>query len=1533
MKEIDEASKQGKQVPPSYINITDAFVHVVGAINIPAMGNQPPQKYMNVFTLNTAGLNMLLFSCPTTQALISWVSALRLAAWEKSRLEEMYSAHLLRITLNDGRDAPSPLHRGRMEGWVRVRLSGQTDWKQLWMVISAAGVHHDASSVSSADVRPGSPPAPRKKRISNLFSRDHSPPRAKEPSKPVLQLFSSPKQKDRKKALLTFRDVIQAFAVYPERPELISRSTLIKLEGLFGDEEIAGVMKNKEAWLLVMPETDGNSRASDMLKWLIGFHDAFELYGRPRMYSWDPREPQSMMFAYPIGPHKELLFLDRELAETLDVRDDRTSSTRTGLRQILWDRMRGSSPDSNQPPPIAKDAPPTLPPLPRVSEATSDEGHASGSQQRVPLEQRLSMQLPPMDFERDQGSSSLNMNKPPENQTPRLLTPITEQSGAADSTRSQSNELQAPQASRPSLSLHPPQTVPEMSQESTVAHSVYTGIMTTSPTSVTSPSDVVFRGQSEESHPGSKLSHNKRPASPPPPLPTQSAQPTQHSPPSYLQQTTNGNGNPPSTQESGRQSTSHSRPLSPEAELQTFAANVRQTTSPQWDRQSFVSLSNPHSIISSPHGTSPPPSVRQFSTGATSPTSHLKSPSISSFQSAGRSTSPAQLSQGAPTIHDIAERSSNHQTQTIRPVASRTNSNSTDTYPLPSPGAMNHPPSPFKKSVPSVPSMKEEQEEVDDNMLGDAGAALHYMRRLEGDMAMNTKPPRLRQIPPPPFDDEDEDESESETDSAGYTPPPRQQTQSPAQYQAQMQRQQTQTQTQGQTGIVPLRIQKPSSPPPPPKSPEMPQPRRGTVPMNYEQSLASSSRRSLSATGSNANASANLNAAKTMSSQSGPPATAGGLGTPNTRYSVVGKPSGARAAPGNKMTGISSSRREPPSAVPPHDTTPYTQAHSREQDMEHDDAVHGLAYSDREPQRSEDHHGFEDTSDALAALTFLDQEEQPAYQQPSRSQTQSSGPSSPSESRSVPQVLEPPRGQSPQLSTDSHQYRSSFAPSKSAAERKAKAQAQQAAHHAATHKPGRANGKSKPRHKESGAWGESSEEEEEEEEEEDDDDEDADSDDEPIPRRDRLDPNANNEMGPGRRASPGAPGGDPTTAYPQPRRPRDLPQVPQMSGDEHLGPQSMQPRRFVSDQYSEAGRRSQYPEGPRRGPSPSQPQSQMFTGQGAPRQSMWSSVLNPGQQAPQPDNHGRDTFVNIEPVEATMTKAFAPHGLLSAGLQDKQDRSAKRQEELARETGASLINVPSKPPPPQTGLLGAVTAHERERKREGGLGAALTEREREKRMAEERQRKLDEFQRMQLEQMQQTGSMYGMPMGLNPMMTGMGGMGGNPMMGNPMMPMMTGGWGYPGMMNPQHMFAAQQAAQAYQQAMMAFSVAGSQAGGDTGASPGQMNPMMTGGSMMDPRMSMMGMPMMSPAMGMNPGMGGMGSMGGLSPGMGQGMGQGMSPMGMGGMGPQMTGGSFFGGGGGTPSEMGAGGQGQRPYSQNSTGEPPRGSANASPAAR
>ncbi|KAI6128966.1 hypothetical protein EDD16DRAFT_28489 [Pisolithus croceorrhizus] len=280
MREVEEAHRQGREVPPVYFNVTDAFVHVLGAVTGPTVDDQPAKKYMNVLTLNTAGSNLVLFSCPTTQALISWASAFRLAAWEKSRLEEIYSAHLIRITLPYGKDTPSTLVQGRMEGWVRIRVAGQTDWRRMWMVVSAGSESSSelARTSTNDSSRPVALEVPHKKHMSNFSSRD----RQEEPlpPRPLLSLFTSPKSKDEKRPLLTLKEVSQAFAVYPERPELINRSTLMKLEGHLGEEEMAGSMRNRQGWLLVMPGLEvGNTQPSEMLKWLVAIHDAFALYG------------------------------------------------------------------------------------------------------------------------------------------------------------------------------------------------------------------------------------------------------------------------------------------------------------------------------------------------------------------------------------------------------------------------------------------------------------------------------------------------------------------------------------------------------------------------------------------------------------------------------------------------------------------------------------------------------------------------------------------------------------------------------------------------------------------------------------------------------------------------------------------------------------------------------------------------------------------------------------------------------------------------------------------------------------------------------------------------------------------------------------------------------------------------------------------------------------------------------------------------------------------------------------------------------
>lgn len=263
-----------------------------------------------MLTLNTAGSNLILFSCPSTAALISWAAALRLSAWEKSRLEEIYTAHLCRINLSSP-SVPTALVHGRLEGWVRIRIAGQTDWKKVWMVVhSGSGVGGGTEAAEAPGMRPASPLA-KKKRMSSLFStnsiRVATP--SSTPSRPLVGMYASPKPKDKKRPILSMGDVTQVFAVYPERPELIDKSTLIKIEGLMGDEDGAGGMRGREGWIFVMPELEGGlGNPAEMLKWVIAFHDAFGLYGRPQAWTWDPRDAQSLMFAYPVGEHKEVRF-------------------------------------------------------------------------------------------------------------------------------------------------------------------------------------------------------------------------------------------------------------------------------------------------------------------------------------------------------------------------------------------------------------------------------------------------------------------------------------------------------------------------------------------------------------------------------------------------------------------------------------------------------------------------------------------------------------------------------------------------------------------------------------------------------------------------------------------------------------------------------------------------------------------------------------------------------------------------------------------------------------------------------------------------------------------------------------------------------------------------------------------------------------------------------------------------------------------------------------------------------------------------
>jgi CCR4-NOT transcriptional complex subunit CAF120 len=229
--------------------------------------------------------------------------------------------------------------------------------------------------------------------------------------------------------------------------------------------------------------------------------------------------------------------------------------------------------------------------------------------------------------------------------------------------------------------------------------------------------------------------------------------------------------------------------------------------------------------------------------------------------------------------------------------------------------------------------------------------------------------------------------------------------------------------------------------------------------------------------------------------------------TPTLDYSPDRRPAGARAAPGSNRQETSTWGIQPP-----RNHTIRTDRNTQPRNMSH----------------------LEDPdADALAALAFLGRHDDA----PVSSSPPPSRPQQPPPAVVEPEIRSPtPEGESASA------YKSSFAPSKNAMQRKARTEAQQAAHEAATHRPGRGSGSAKNRHKASGAWGDSSEEEEEEE-----DDEDVDSDGQPVAPRDDLSvsPSANQRS---QYSSPRGPSplasGDAPSNQPHPRPPRNLPPVP-----------------------------------------------------------------------------------------------------------------------------------------------------------------------------------------------------------------------------------------------------------------------------------------------------------------------------------------------------------------------------------------------------
>ncbi|CAG8534223.1 4551_t:CDS:2 [Ambispora gerdemannii] len=259
---------------PTTINIANSSVEIVGKVSDSILSRD------YVFSLDGGEGDLYYLQTSSWLLLNRWVLAIRLSCFEGSRLHEVFTATLFRRSGFKELLSGTPLIKGKVEGYLQVRFAGTKEWQKCWVVVSDHRVEE-------------------KKKKDLAFDRGQA---------------TFYKTKKSKKPFMTMANVLQAYAIYQETASTIEKTTLFRVEGnIFATKASTADSKPSDFVLL----TAENS--SEMAKWLIAFCDSFKLYGRPKEYLYDFKDPDSPLFAVPIVKSTTKLFLDVSEVEHVDM--------------------------------------------------------------------------------------------------------------------------------------------------------------------------------------------------------------------------------------------------------------------------------------------------------------------------------------------------------------------------------------------------------------------------------------------------------------------------------------------------------------------------------------------------------------------------------------------------------------------------------------------------------------------------------------------------------------------------------------------------------------------------------------------------------------------------------------------------------------------------------------------------------------------------------------------------------------------------------------------------------------------------------------------------------------------------------------------------------------------------------------------------------------------------------------------------------------------------------------------------------------
>lgn len=293
-----ESREEETNVLPQYINVTDSYVDLVGDTL-----NGPNSQQQHIFALNSAGSNRYLLEAEDEETAAAWVRAIRLSCFEASRIHEIYTRQFVtRSTYSD----VLVKRPAKTEGWLQVRFPGSTDWQKYWAVVTD------------------------RRQEKKLFGKKSVPGRGQ------LMFYESKKAK---LPVMNIVNVVQAYTVYPESPQLVDLASLMKVEGNMYTTKTNGEQQlfRLSASALIMA-----SNAKELVQWLVGTFDAFKLYGRPTRLLDDPTNIHSLNFGEPRFDIPRL-FLELSEVSQVDVSVETLVDNKVAFAGILQNKLRAQA--------------------------------------------------------------------------------------------------------------------------------------------------------------------------------------------------------------------------------------------------------------------------------------------------------------------------------------------------------------------------------------------------------------------------------------------------------------------------------------------------------------------------------------------------------------------------------------------------------------------------------------------------------------------------------------------------------------------------------------------------------------------------------------------------------------------------------------------------------------------------------------------------------------------------------------------------------------------------------------------------------------------------------------------------------------------------------------------------------------------------------------------------------------------------------------------------------------------------------------